>query len=462
MSTSPVTTVRGRFDLVSGWGVGSRSAARIERVETQDGLERIVQGVMESPARILPRGLGRSYGDAAQCAGGTILDCTSLDRVVEADLDHGRLRVEAGMSLDALLALVVPAGWFVPVTPGTRHVTIGGAIAADVHGKNHHRDGAFGTHVEQLSLITARGRFDVGPTTQSDLYWATVGGVGLTGTIVEATLRLHPIESGLMTVDTLRAGDLDECMAELAASDDRYRYSVAWVDCVARGRHLGRSVLSRGDHARLSDLPPRVKQPLTYRSTTSLNVPMTAPFNLVSAAAVRAGNELWYRKAPARRLGELQSLSSFFYPLDAVGNWNRLYGPRGFTQYQFVVPFGEEQAIRKCIEYLHAHQIAPSLGVLKRFGDSDLAPLSFPIPGWTLALDLPLGGRKIGCVLDGLDELVAEAHGRVYLAKDGRLRPEIFKTMYPRLDDWLETRAQHDPTGVFASDLSRRLGITAE
>jgi len=448
-------------ELVTGWGRGSRSVAHMTRVVSQEHLQRTVEAAGTSSTPLLSRGLGRSYGDAAQCAGGTVIDCTALDRVVATDFERGTLRVEAGISLDAVLSLTVPNGWFIAVTPGTRQVTIGGAVAADVHGKNHHHDGTFSAHLERISVVSSNGRTEASSVEQPEIFWATAGGMGLTGAIATAELRLMPIETSLMLVDTDRAGDLDECMASLAASDDRYRYSVAWLDCGARGDKLGRSVLTRGDHARLSDLPARRRhRALDYRPARPRSVPGASPVNLLGAAAVRGANELWYRKAPVHRSGELQSIAKFFYPLDAISNWNLLYGPRGFTQYQFVVPFGAEATVREVIERLQAARAVPALGVLKRFGRSGPAPLSFPMPGWTLALDLPLGARAVAPVLDELDELVAAAGGRVYLAKDGRLRPELLRVMYPRLGEWLELREKADPAGIFASDLARRLSIT--
>ncbi len=461
MSALDTDVRHGTRELVSGWGRGSSSAAHVVPVRSQEELDRLVANARISATPILARGLGRSYGDAAQCAGGIVLDCTTLDRVVAADFDSGVVKVEAGLSIDRLLRHVA-RGWFVPVTPGTSQVTVGGAIAADVHGKNHHRDGAFGNYVENLTLVSARGRFELSPTRHPELFWATVGSMGLTGAIAEATIRLRPIETTFMLVDTDRSVDLEDCMAQLAAHDDRYRYSVAWVDCVARGRKLGRSVLSRGDHANLVDLPPsHLPRALEYEPRTLLGVPLTPPANLVRPAAISAWNELWYRKAPMHRAGELQSISSFFYPLDAVARWNRLYGPRGFTQYQFVVPFGAEPTIRKVIELLQARRVAPSLAVLKRFGDGDPAPLSFPIEGWTLALDLPLGGPGVATALDELDELVVSANGRVYLAKDGRLGGDRLRAMYPRLGEWLVARRRLDPAEMFVSDLWRRIGANA-
>jgi len=420
-----------------------------------------VTACLNEPGPHLPRGLGRSYGDAAQCAGGTVLDCTSLDRIVELDGSAGRVRVEAGCSLDALMREIVPRGFFVPVTPGTRYVTVGGAIASDVHGKNHHRDGTMSAHVEQIELATPTARLKCAPDNDADAFWATAGGMGLTGVVTEATLRLVPIETSRMLVDTERSEDLDTCMARMSEADDDHRYSVAWVDSLARGRHLGRSVITLGDHARVSDLPPKLRDdPFEFSPRQLLTVPMTPPVSLLNPLTVAAFNEAWYRRAPQRRVGELQPLSTFFHPLDGIGNWNALYGPRGFTQYQFVVPFGSEHVVRRVLEALSSARTASFLAVLKRFGPVGEGHLSFPDSGWTLALDLPLGAAGLGVLLDKMDELVAAAGGRVYLSKDGRLRPELLRSMYPRLDEWTQVRHRLDPGEVLESDLSRRLGLT--
>lgn len=461
---SPATRTSAIVDrqLVAGWGRAAASSAKVARVTCQAELEAFVAEATSSSTPVVARGLGRAYGDAAQCAGGLVLDCTSLDRIDSGSLADGVVRVEAGVSLDSLLRAIVPRGWFVPVTPGTAQVSIGGAIAADVHGKNHHRDGAFGHFVDRLSIVTPIGRLELTPVEDPEPFWATVGGMGLTGVVAEADLRLHRIESSRMLVDTFCAGDIDECMARLSDRDGAYRYSVAWVDCTARGRRLGRSVLSLGDHATSADLPARARGgALDYAPARARGVPVTPPVSLIKPAAILAANELWYRKARLHGSGELTSIGAFFYPLDAIQDWNRLYGPLGFTQYQFVVPFGAERVIRAVIELLQAARIAPSLAVLKRFGAADPAPMSFPMPGWTLALDIPLAAHDIASVLDRLDDLVASENGRVYLAKDGRLRPDLLGQMYPRLPEWLASRSTLDPSHSFASDLSRRLGVGA-
>jgi decaprenylphospho-beta-D-ribofuranose 2-oxidase len=445
--------------MLHGWGGAAPSRAHVVRPGSIDELT----GLAAGPGATLARGLGRSYGDAAQCAGGTVIDCTGLDRILELDHDAGRVRVEAGCSLDALMRVIVPRGFFVPVTPGTRYVTVGGAIASDVHGKNHHREGTITAHTERLGLATPTGHLECSPDREPELFWATAGGMGLTGVITDATLRLLPIETSAIRVDTERLGDLDACMARMSETDASHRYSVAWIDSLARGRHLGRAVLSVGDHAALSDLDDRRRaSPLEFDPRPRLAVPVTPPVSLLNSLTVAAFNEGWFRKAPRRREGELQTISAFFHPLDAVGRWNVLYGPRGFTQYQFVVPFGAERVVRTALERLSTARVASFLTVLKRFGDAGPGPLSFPRAGWTLALDLPLGTSGLPTLLDELDELVAEAGGRVYLAKDGRVRPEVLHAMYPRLAEWSAVRRRVDPTGVLDSDLAQRLGLTSD
>ncbi|MFI2412498.1 FAD-binding protein [Streptomyces sp. NPDC018947] len=442
---------------VTGWGRTAPTVARLIRPRTY---EEAATAVRECGARgSIPRGLGRAYGDAAQNAGGAVLDMTGLDRIHAIDADGGTVLCDAGVSLHRLMEVLLPLGWFVPVTPGTRYVTVGGAIGADIHGKNHHVSGSFARHVLSLELLTADGAIRT-VERGTPLFDATAGGMGLTGVILTATVRLQPVETALMSVDTERAADLDDLMARMTATDHRYRYSVAWIDLLARGRSTGRAVLTRGDHAPLDALPARARrEPLAFRTPRLPAAPAFLPEGLLSRTSVGLFNELWYRKAPRSRSGQLQRISTFFHPLDGVPHWNRIYGRGGFVQYQFVVGHGREEALRRIVRRISAHRCPSFLAVLKRFGPADAGWLSFPVPGWTLALDVPAGLPGLGAFLDELDEDVAAAGGRVYLAKDSRLRPELLAAMYPRLDDFRALRAELDPRGVFTSDLSRRLAL---
>jgi decaprenylphospho-beta-D-ribofuranose 2-oxidase len=447
------------LDILQGWGRYSASLARVHRPAT---IEEIRQRIAEaSPSGLITRGLGRSYGDAAQCAEADVLDLAAF-QTLELDQASGILTAGAGASLDAILRTIVPAGFFLPVTPGTRNVTVGGAIAADVHGKNHHVDGSFGNHLIGLKLIDGQGtllmlRPDDPDPSGREAFWATVGGMGLTGVIVEASFRLIPISSALINVDTDRHRDLDALMAAMVEADHRYRYSVAWVDSLDP---RGRGVLTCGDHASAEQLPSGQRQyPLAYDPRALAGAPAFLPGGLLNTWTVRAFNETWYRKAPQHRQGELQAIAPYFHPLDGVKDWNRIYGPAGFLQYQFAVPDQASHLVAHTLKTLRKVGAPSFLTVLKRFGPSNPAPLSFPSAGWTLAADVPAAIDGLLSALDELDQEVAAAGGRLYLAKDSRQSAVMFQRTYPRLEEWRASRRRLDPRGVFGSDLSRRLAI---
>jgi decaprenylphospho-beta-D-ribofuranose 2-oxidase len=407
----------------------------------------------------LARGLGRSYGDAAQASGGDLIRL--VDGGIDLDVSTGVVTVDAGTSLDELLRVSVPAGWFVPVTPGPRFVTVGGAIAADVHGKNHHRDGSFGGWVESFDMVLASGELvSVSPVSDPGLFWATVGGMGLTGVIVSARVRMIPVETSRMLVSTRRFGDLDSLMASMTERDDAFRYSVAWVDATVSGRRLGRGVVTWGEHATRDALSGRAgREPLSYAPSQRVGVPgVVGSVGVVRRWNAAAFSEAWFRKAPVSRDGEVQSIPAFFHPLDGVADWNRVYGRRGFVQYQFVVPDTAVDTVRQVLERVVVSKPADFLNVLKRFGAAGDGMLSFPMPGWTLTVDLPVVDG-LGALLHELDDMVLSAGGRVYLAKDAHTTPAMIAAGYPRLAEWRSVRDRVDPTRVFQSDLARRLAL---
>ncbi|HEX7745705.1 MAG TPA: FAD-binding oxidoreductase [Micromonosporaceae bacterium] len=441
---------------LSGWGRTAPTPASLVPAAADDALAALVRGA--GRRGVTARGLGRSYGDAGQNAGGTVIDMTSRTRILRIDPEEGVAVVEAGISLDRLMREVIPLGWFVPVTPGTRFVTVGGAIAADIHGKNHHVHGSFSRHVREFDLLCGDG--EIRTVAQgTDLFWATSGGMGLTGVVLRATVQLLPIESSRMRVDTERATDLDDLMEKLTSTDHRYMYSVAWIDCLSRGARLGRGVLTRGWHANRADLPVSQRaRALEFAPNTLVSAPPFLPSGLLNRYTIAAFNEMWYRRAPRERRDEIQPLATFFHPLDGVRDWNRIYGPKGFVQYQFVVPFGAEHVLRTAVESFARAGYASFLAVLKRFGEGDHGMLSFPKPGWTLALDIPvLPG--LSRLLDHLDDLVVGAGGRIYLAKDSRMRPDRLSAMYPRLAEFRAVRDKYDPDRTLTSDLARRLAL---
>ncbi len=444
---------------LTGWGRTAPTVASVAEPQVTSETAGLLRA--PGPRGAIARGLGRSYNNAAQNAGGLVISTAGLDRIRRFDTERGLITAEAGVSLERIMLTGLPHGWFVPVTPGTRLVSVGGAIAADVHGKNHHRAGSFACHVRSLELVLPSGESRiVTPEGDPALFWATAGGMGLTGVIVQATLQLIRVASARVRVDTVKARDIDETMAHLADADGRYGYTVAWSDCLASGAATGRSVITCGDFAEPDELPARARRrPLAFRPRVLGTAPPAFPPGLMSRRTIGALNAAWYARAPRRRTGEITSIGSFFHPLDAIRGWNRAYGPAGFVQYQYVVPFGQEHVVRRTFERT-ARSGAPSfVTVLKRFGPADPGLLSFPMPGWTLALDFPAATPGLAGLLDWLDEQVADAGGRVYLAKDGRVPPGMLARMYPRLEEFRALRAELDPCGTLVSDLSRRLGL---
>lgn len=419
------------------------------------------------PSGLIARGLGRSYGDPAQNAGGAVLDMTALRQIHRIDVggdddETGEAVVDAGVSLDQLLRAAVRFGLWLPVMPGTRQVTIGGAIGSDVHGKNHHTAGSFGNHVRSLDLMTADGEIRTltpdGP--DHDLFWATVGGMGLTGIVVRATIALKRVPTAYFVVDSDRTTDLDETLALYSDGRDAgYDYSMAWFDSMSTDHRMGRAAFSRGSIAEVDQLPKKLRRdPLKFDAPQLITLPDLFPNGLANKITFGAVSKLWYYKTPRRGRQQVQNLTSFYHPLDMIGEWNRGFGSRGFLQYQCLLPFDREDQLRAMVRRIADSGQVSFLNVLKRMGEANPAPLSFPRPGWTITMDFPVG-PGLGRLCADLDAMVAEADGRLYLAKDSRMTPEAFAAMYPRLGEWRRIRDEVDPDRVFVSDQARRLGI---
>ena len=435
-----------KTEPLHGWGCHPRLHGAVHRARDLDDLRRLAR----SDRAGIGRGAGRSYGDAALAA--HVVSALPLRHLLDFDTASGVLKAQAGVTLDEVIRFALPRGWFPPVTPGTRHCTLGGCVAADVHGKNHHRVGAFGAFVDELEMVLAGG--DVvrcSRTELPDLFWATLGGMGLTGLIHAVTLRLAPVRSAFIDNLSVRTGSLEETCRLLRETQDRHAYSVAWIDLLARSARRGRGHLLLGDHAEGPPLSPLHRDPRWQLPPL--------PANLVRRPGLRLLNALYYRRQLRKRSRRRVHYGPYFHPLDGVAHWNRAYGPRGFLQFQFAVPFDSgEEVMAGVVE--RTRRAAPcSLAVLKTFGDHPGGPLGFPMPGYTLALDFPRASG-IEETLGAAADMVAAGGGRVYLAKDALLTPEQTETMYPRLDEFRAARRRYDPEGRFRSALSDRTGLT--
>jgi decaprenylphospho-beta-D-ribofuranose 2-oxidase len=445
---------------LSGWGNWPVQRCHVLRPERVGELAEALAGGGQSS--YISRGLGRSYGDSALNEHAGVLLHTRLDRMLAFDEQTGTLEAEAGVPLSDVIDVFLPRGFFPPVTPGTKHLTLGGAIAADVHGKNHHVDGSVGNFVGSIKLLTGTGEvIDCSREQNADAFRATLGGMGLTGAIVSAKLRLRRVPSAYVNVEYRRAANLDRALELFAAGDRQHRYSVAWIDCLASGDALGRSVLMAGDHAPADRVPARQKaDPLRPPRRRGRSVPFRFPNRALNSLSVRAFNALYYARHGDG--GRVVDSNTFFYPLDSIRHWNRMYGRRGFLQYQCVLPPDSARTgLVQLLERLSSSRRASFLAVLKAFGAEGEGMLSFPRPGYTLALDLPNTGTDLIDFLRGLDEVVVRHGGRVYLAKDACLRRELFEAMYPRLAEFKAVKARLDPNGLFSSSQARRLGIVS-
>lgn len=437
---------------LAGWGGYPRTTSHLVSPEQLD------RGLLNDSSALIVRGQGRSYGDAAQLSSGRVVLSERADQIISFDEKTGLLEVEAGTTLAEILQSFAPRGWFPAVVPGTKFVSVGGCVAADIHGKNHHRDGAFATAVEEIELIQANGEASMcSPVLDPDLFWATVGGMGLTGIIKHVRMKLVRIPSIWIRAQNHQAKDLDSSLELLELPEFDDQYTVVWLDCLSTGRSFGRGVLFRGHHCAVDELPPGLGEPTTGQS---FNLTFDFPAWLLNRFTVSAFNEAYYRSQGRQKRPFVTPYDDFLFPLDRIGNWNRLYGRRGFVQYQCLFPLETSRAgVRDVLEESRRSRRTSFLGVLKRFGSQGQGMLSFPKPGYTLTLDFPVTDPRLFDFLDRLDEIVLRHGGRIYLAKDARMKKEIFAQMYPRLSEWTAVKQRIDAENRFESDLSRRLQL---
>lgn len=444
---------------LSGWGNFPREPAYVYRPQSMRDVDEVLSSA-EVKSQIV-YGLGRSYGDTSLNKDSGVIRFDQLNHLLAFNEETRLVTCEAGVSLAKLIDVFLPRGYFLPVTPGTKFVTVGGAIANDVHGKNHHVDGCFSEFVTSFDLLTASGEvLSCSREENTDAFWATIGGIGLTGIILRATIELLPVESAYIDATYEKARNLDEAFEKFVENDSNYKYSVAWIDCLSTGKSLGRSVLMRGDHAKLRDLDAEVNSPLAIPKKMNVKMPVHAPSIALNYWSISAFNNLYY--ATNKNEQKLTDLTSFFHPLDAIGDWNKMYGKKGFVQYQAVFPKGNKpkEGIRKLIERLSNAKRSSFLAVLKSCGPANDGLLTFPMEGYTLALDIPIKDDGLFDFLKKLDELVLSYGGRVYLAKDATIDSKTFQHMYPNWERFLNVKQQLDPTGRFSSSMSRRLGLT--
>ena len=439
---------------LSGWGRYPICESDVFRPEKFAELSAVVAA---NSHKLIARGAGRAYGDAALNHENRVVDLQRLNRMINFDPESGILQAEAGVTIDEVIRVFLPRGFFPPVVPGTRFVTLGGSIAADIHGKSHHRDSSLATHVLWFDLMLANGAVRRCSREENrDLFWATVGGMGLTGIILELATRLRRVESAYIKGEIIRVANVDEAIENFERTDAQYGCSAAWIDCVSTKGSLGRSVLHVGDFASRDALPANMRrEPLHPKEKGSPMVPFNLPNFALNSLSVRAFNYGYY--AIHRNQDQaVVSYEPFFFPLDSIHNWTRIYGKRGFVQYQCVWPLAESRAgLIETLEAISGSSRASFLAVLKKFGAQE-GMLSFPMPGYTLALDFPVTDGLLE-FLDRLDSMVLKRGGRVYLAKDARMRPDTFRTMYPKFAEWRAVKATADPNDHFSSTLSRRL-----
>ena len=402
----------------------------------------------------IPHGNGRCYGDASLSS--EVVNTLRYDKILAFDELNGIITCQSGLLLSDLLKVIVPRGWFLPVTPGTKFITVGGAVASDVHGKNHHVDGSFSRHVVSMSVLTGTGEsFVCSATANSDLFWATCGGMGLTGIILEVKFRLKRINTAYIRQKQIKAKNLEEIM-ELFEANSEYTYSVAWIDCLKKGKNFGRSILILGEHATVDEVTtPNYLMP---KEKALLTVPFYFPSFALNGFSVKIFNALYYAKNYRKVMDGVVHYDGFYYPLDSILGWNKIYGKKGFVQYQFVLPHASSKnGLTDILTRINKHGTGSFLAVLKLFGEQDNL-ISFPMKGYTLALDFPIQ-PGLFAFLDELDQVVADYGGRIYLSKDARMKKEIFWRTYPHAQEFSSILTKYDPLKRFVSGLSERLTL---
>ncbi|RBL90579.1 FAD-binding oxidoreductase [Chitinophaga flava] len=410
-----------------------------------------------SNRQLIARGNGRCYGDAS--LGKHSISMLKYDKILSFDEQNGFLETQAGVTLDQILDIIVPKGWFLPVTPGTKFITVGGAVASDVHGKNHHVDGAFSGHITEMDVITGDGEtVTCSQERHTDLFWATCGGMGLTGVITRVKFDLKKIETAYIKQKQLKARNLEEVI-RLFDEYKHYTYSMAWIDCLQKGDSFGRSILIVGEHATKADLNPKQQEaPLKLPAKPRLTVPFNLPSFILNTFTVKAFNWLYYGKNFKKEINNVVPYEPFFYPLDAILHWNRGYGKAGFVQYQFVLPLEQKAGLVAILQRISEKGWGSFLAVLKVFGHQD-SLISFPMEGYTLALDFPVR-KGLFEFLDELDEIVLQYGGRLYLSKDARMKQDVFWKSYPNANRFADIVKTYNSGKRFESLQSERLLLT--
>jgi decaprenylphospho-beta-D-ribofuranose 2-oxidase len=419
-------------------------------------IDQLKQLVAETD-HFIPRGNGRCYGDAS-LAEKTILT-TKFDKILSFDVELGIFECESGLTLDKILEVIVPKGWFLPVTPGTKFITIGGAVGSDVHGKNHHVDGSFSNHIIDMDIMLADGStLTCSPDQYPDLFEATCGGMGLTGMITRVKFRLKKIETSYISQKQIKAENLEQII-ELFEKYKDYTYSVAWIDCLKKGKDFGRSILILGEHAKVEELSGAKKaEPLKVPSARQITFPFNLPSWVLNTFTVKLFNFFYYGKNFKKEINNIVSYEPFFYPLDAILHWNRGYGKQGFVQYQFVLPLSAKAGLTEILTRISDAGLGSFLAVLKVFGKQE-SMISFPEEGFTLALDFPVRNGLFK-FLDELDQVVLKYGGRLYMSKDARMKPEVLQAGYPRLEEFKSIVKKYNPSGKISSVQSERLILT--